>query len=451
MRVLPILLPYLLLVGCASTSAQPTVQDAAVQAVQAAAEPLRDEPRDYDTLLTLVAENPFVLLGESTHGTREFYRERARITRRLIEERGFTVIAVEADWQDAFDVNEFIHGRGPASAVAALGTFTRFPQWMWGNTEIAELLEWMRDYNATDAGRRNPVGFYGMDLYGVEDAIDEVIAVLKIEDPAAAARAAQRYKCIEPHARRGMETYTAARHADSCARDLAAVFNDLNARMQRDGGHRPGDERLVSAWQSARVVMNGEAYYRIAATGGAESWNLRDRHMADTLDALSDHLRGAGSTPAKVAVWAHNSHLGDARVTERAEAGELNVGQLMRQRHDGATVIVGFTTYDGAVRAAESWGGRGEERRLNPARHDSFAAIFHAANIPRFLLRLRGNPELMSALAQPRLQRFVGVIYAPQTERYSHYFETDLARQYDAVIHIDRTSAVMPVTAASVP
>jgi erythromycin esterase-like protein len=449
MRVAPVIFLCLVLPGCASTSAQPTALDPAVQAVQAAAEPIRETPQDYDSLLTLIGDNDFVLLGESTHGTREFYRERARITKRLIEERGFTVVAVEADWQDAFELNEFIHGRGPASADEALRTFTRFPQWMWANTEIAELAEWMRDYNASPAGRRNPVGFCGMDLYGVEDAIDEVIGVLKAEDAAAAARAAQRYKCIEPHARRGMDTYAVTPTAGACADNVAAVFEDLDKRMQRDGRHRPGDERLVSAWQSARVVMNGEAYYRIAGSGGVESWNVRDRHMADTLDALSTHLRDAGPAPAKLVVWAHNSHLGDARVTERAEAGELNVGQLMRQRHDGESVIVGFTTYDGMVRAASSWGSRGEERRLNPARDDSFAAIFHATGIPQFVLRLRGNTDLMAALGRPRLQRFVGVIYAPQTERYSHYFETDLARQYDAVVHIDRTSAVSPVASTT--
>jgi erythromycin esterase-like protein len=228
-----------------------------------------------------------------------------------------------------------------------------------------------------------------------------------------------------------------------------AQFQELNARLERDGGgHRPGDERLVSAWQSARVVMNGEAYYRTAALGGVAAWNLRDRHMADTLDALSAHLGYPNPLPAKVVVWAHNSHLGDARLTARADIGELNVGQLMRERHDGSTVIVGLTTYQGTVRAASSWGGHGEARRLNAALRESFAAIFHATNVPAFLLRLRGNPAVSAALAKERLQRFVGVVYAPHSERQSHYFNTALAQQYDAVIHIDQTTAVEPLPGA---
>ena len=440
----------LLVVGCATAAQPPTPQDPVVQHIATAAEPIRGTPDDYATLLSLIGDNRFVLLGESTHGTREFYRERARITRQLIEEKGFTVIAVEADWQDAYELNEFIHGRGPATAADAQRTFERFPTWMWANTEIRDLLEWMRTYNASDAGRRNPVGFYGIDLYGVDEAIDEVIAVLKLDDPAAAKRAAARYRCFDRFRdAEGMQRYAtelALGRARSCAKDAAAQFDELSARLERTGGHRPGDEREVSAWQSARVVMNGEAYYRTAASGGVASWNLRDRHMADTLDALSHHLGDSGPQAAKLAVWAHNSHLGDARVTERAEIGELNVGQLMRQRHDGATVIVGLTTYEGTVRAAAVWGGKGETRPLNPALPESFASLFHATGIAAFVLRLRGNAPLTEALGAPRLQRFVGVIYAPATERQSHYFETRLAQQYDAVIHIDRTTAVEPVS-----
>jgi erythromycin esterase-like protein len=431
--------------GCA-TAAQPAgSQSAAVDAVRAAAEPLRGGPADYDTLLQLVGNNRFVLLGESTHGTLEFYRERARLTRRLIEERGFTVVVIEADWQDTYDVNEFAHGRGPASVDEALRTYERFPTWMWGNTEFRDLVAWMRHYNATEAGRRRPVGVYGMDVYGVDEAMADVLAFTKAHGAATYARAEQRYRCFERYRRRSMELYgqdVLSGRTRSCAEPAAAQFQELGELVSQQSDQRPGDERLFSAWQNARVVMNGEAYYRTALTGGVASWNLRDRHMADTIDALSSHLGPNESEPAKLLVWAHNSHLGDARMTERTEIGELNVGQLMRQRHDGLTVIVGFTTYEGTVRAANTWGGPDEERALRPALRDSFSALFHAIGLDAFLLRLRGNPGLQEALAGRRPQRFVGVIYMPATERRSHYFDTDLAHQYDAVIHIDRTTAL---------
>jgi erythromycin esterase-like protein len=444
------LLPISLLLACASAAPRdpPARQAEVTVAIAAAAEPLRGAPEDYDSLMALIGDNRFVLLGESTHGTQEFYAERARLTRRLIEEKGFTVVVVESNWQDAYDVNAFIHGRGPASADEAMQTFEAFPQWMWGNTVIRDLVTWMRDRNRFAEGQKRPVGFYGMDLYGVEDAIADVIAFLKTHDPAAAERAAGRYKCFGRYRGDRLQQYgedVALGRTRSCADVAAAQFKELSERVERQDEHRPGDERLLAAWQSARVVANGEAYYRTVVAGGVASWNLRDRHMADTLDMVSHYLGQPGAEPAKVIVWAHNSHLGDARVTARSEVGELNVGQLMRERHDGQTVIVGFTTYEGTVRAASFWGGRGEERTLRPSLPESFSALFHGAGVPAFVLRLRHNPGLMTTLGGSRLQRFVGVIYMPATERQSHYFHADLARQYDAVIHIDRTTAVEPL------
>jgi erythromycin esterase-like protein len=232
----------------------------------------------------------------------------------------------------------------------------------------------------------------------------------------------------------------------SCAEPAVAQFRELHDRVSREGpGARPVEEALVSAWQSARVVMNGEAYYRAIFAGGSTSWNLRDRHMADTLDALAAHVDRAASGPPKVVVWAHNSHVGDARVTERSKLGELNLGQLMRERHEDRSVLVGFTTHSGTVLAASSWGAAPRAHRLRPARSDSFSALFHETGAPAFLLPLRGSAEVLEALPERRLERFVGVVYAPYTERQSHYFETNLARQFDAVIHIDRTSAVQPL------
>jgi erythromycin esterase-like protein len=271
---------------------------------------------------------------------------------------------------------------------------------------------------------------------------------LRQEDPAAAARAERRYRCLARHAgdmaRYGADV--AAGRQVPCRSDAVAQFQEMENRVIQSGaGHRPGDDRLVSAWQNARVVANGEAYYRMAHEGGVASWNVRDSHMADTIDAVSRHLNEGSARPAKVVVWAHNSHLGDARVTERSAIGELNVGQLMRQRHDGQSVLIGFTTFGGTVRAAPSWGAQDREYALKPARADSFAAIFHDTGIPAFTLRLRGAAEIAAALGPRRLERFVGVIYVPGAERESHYFETDLGRQYDAIVHIDQTTAVAPI------
>ena len=437
-------IPVALLAGCATAAQPAVVSPDRIEVISRAAEPLRGTPDDYDSLLELIADNRFVLLGESTHGTLEFYRERARLTRRLIEEKGFTVVVVEADWQDAFDVNDFIHGRGPATADAALATFERFPEWMWGNTEVRDLVAWLRSYNVDGAGRRHPVGFYGMDVYGVHDAMANVLEFLEGAEKGAASRADERYRCLQRYSKQ-MERYgadLALGRTRSCAAPAREQLNEMDARMRQHGDHRPGNERLVSAWQSARVVANGEAYYRAAAGGGVTSWNLRDAHMADTIDALSLHLGDTGPNPAKLIVWAHNSHLGDARETDRTQIGELNVGQLMRQRHDGLTVIVGFTTYEGTVRAAHEWGGADGVRELRPALPESYSAAFHAVGIPAFVLRLRGQAPVVAALAGPRPQRFVGVIYMPRTELQSHYFDTDLGKQYDAVVHIDRSNAV---------
>ena len=439
----------LLLTACVTKPAVQPPSDQQLATVRTLAQPITGSARDYDDLIDLVGDHHFVLLGESTHGSREFYRERARLTRQLIEQKGFTVVVFEADWPDAYDLNEFVHGRGPASAEVALQTFSRFPTWMWRNEEIRELAEWMRGYNA---GRpENPVGVYGMDLYSVKESAEDVIAFLEATDAPAAARARERYRCLKPFDADEMDRYgaeVASGRRVSCRPQVAAQLQELTTRVQNAGrGHRPGDDRLISAWQNARVVANGEAYYRIIYAGGVASWNLRDTHMADTIDALATHLNEGGARPAKLIVWAHNSHLGDARVTERAEIGEWNVGQLMRQRHDGQSVLIGYTTYAGTVRAAQSWGSAGREQPLRPALAGSFSALFHDLGIPAFSLRLRGEQRALDALGQRRLERFVGVVYAPATERESHYFETALARQYDAVVHIDQTTAV-PVPGA---
>jgi erythromycin esterase-like protein len=232
----------------------------------------------------------------------------------------------------------------------------------------------------------------------------------------------------------------------SCAEPVADMFVELSARVEAAGAEqRMADEALLSAWQHARVAMNGDAYYRALSAGGTIAWNLRDKHMADTIDALSDHLAAGGPGDAKVVVWAHNSHLGDASVTARAGDRERNVGELMRQRHDGDSVLVGFTTYEGTVRAAADWGEKDRVFRLREARRDSVASLFHDTAVPEFLLTLRGREHLRGLLQGKRLERFVGAVYRTGSERTSHYYEADLAHQFDAIVHIDRTTAVAPI------
>jgi erythromycin esterase-like protein len=426
-----------------------TPRAAVVAAIALESRPITQDPSDYDPLLELIGDNRFVLLGESTHGTSEFYRERARITRRLIEEKAFTVVAVEGDWTDAQDVDDFIHGRGAATPEAALSTFDRFPSWMWNNREAADFIGWLRDHNANLAETQRPVGFYGLDLYDVTGSAAEVTAYLDRRDPAAAARARQQYRCFDRLQTDALLEYgrrVAVGERRSCAEPVAAVFDELTARVAANEREaRPADEALISAWQNARVAMNGDGYYRAVYAGGTFAWNLRDQHMADTIDVLSRHLAAGEPGGAKVVVWAHNSHLGDASATARASEGEWNVGQLMRQRHDGATVLVGLTTYEGTVRAAGSWGDRSKVHRLRQARQDSVASLFHETAAPAFLLIVRARDHLRRLLQGERLERFVGAVYASGSERTSHYYHADLAHQFDAVVHIDKTTAVTPI------
>jgi erythromycin esterase-like protein len=365
-----------------------------VEVVRDAAVLLDGSSDDHDALLELVGESRFVLLGEATHGTREFYRERARLTQRLVTEKGFSIIAIEGEWRDAYDVNQYIQGEGPADAEKALATFARFPLWMWRNREVQSLVTWLRDYNASARGAANPVGFYGMDLQSPGDSMNAVLAYLRDHDPTAAARAADQYACLAAYRERPEEygRDLATGRTGTCAPGARTVYQELESRFAAEArSHRPGDDTLVSAVEDARVVMNAENYFRLAATGGVEGWNARDLHMATTLDRLSARLVGATGGPAKVIAWAHNSHVGDARATARASAGELNLGQVMRERHGDAVVLVGFTTYGGTVTAATSWGGNARLQVLRPALPESYGALFHQTGAPSFLLPRRGT------------------------------------------------------------
>ena len=415
------------------------------------AHPISGAAGDYDPLMRLVGDARFVLLGEATHGTREFYRERARITRRLIEEKGFAAVVLEADWPDAYRVNEYVQGwGGDAKAEQALAAFTRFPRWMWRNAEFRDLTDWLRSHNDSRRPGATKVGVYGMDLYSLTDSADAVVAYLARTDAAAAERARQRYECFGRYRGRP-ERYGSDVAADlkrSCEAQAADQLQEMERRMAawRARPDRRRDDDLFSAYQNARVVKNGEAYYRQMYEGKFSTWNLRDGHMAQTLHELARYLDAFAGPKAKVVVWAHNTHQGDARMTEMGEAGELNVGHLMRQSHDGDAVLVGFTTYTGEVTAAPEWGAEGRTMKVRPALPESYSALFHEVGVPNFLLILRGGGEQLSrSLGEPRLERAIGVIYAPATERQSHYFKARLSRQFDAVIHWDATTAVTPI------
>ncbi|MDQ3814896.1 MAG: erythromycin esterase family protein [Armatimonadota bacterium] len=423
-----------------------------VDRVREAAHPLNGVAQDYDPLMDLIGDARFVLLGEASHGTHEFYRERAQITKRLIEEKGFAAVAVEADWPDAYRINRYVHGDSDdGSSREALSGFKRFPAWMWRNTDVLHFVDWLRAHNANLASAAPPVGFYGIDLYSLHSSMEAVIAYLDKTDPAAAERARQRYACFD-HFGEDTQAYGYATGIGLNAPCEDEVVNQLVELQCRAGEYRNRDgplaeDEFFAAEQNARLVKNAEEYYRSMFRGRASSWNLRDSHMADTLEALAQHLdrQWPRSERSKIVVWAHNSHLGDARATEMGRNGEHNVGQLVRQRHGHDAVLIGFTTFSGTVTAASDWAKPCERKFVRPALPDSYEALFHETNLPRFLLNLRHASEVASALREPRLERAIGVIYRPETERWSHYFYAWLPDQFDALLHFDVTRAVEPL------
>jgi len=416
--------------------------------VRDAAHPITGRADDYDLLLELIADAQVVLLGEASHGTHEFYHERARITRRLIEEEGFAAVAVEADWPDAYRVNRWVRGRSDdRDEFEALGDFERFPRWMWRNRDVFEFVDWLHRHNAEQPEDRR-AGFYGLDLYSLFASMQEVIRFLEKVDPEAAARARYRYSCFDAF---GEDTqaygyaaeFGVARSCeDQAVQQLLEVQRGRAGLAERDG--RVPEDDLFYTEQNARLVRNAEEYYRTMFRGRVDSWNLRDRHMSETLEALIAHLSRDGRR-ARVVVWEHNSHIGDARATEMGQMGEWNVGQLTRERMGHEAMLIGFTTYTGTVTAASDWDAPAARKRVRPALSDSFEALFHTVGIPDFLLPLRGNARLADALEEPRLERAIGVIYRPETERASHYFEARLPDQFDALIHMDETRAVEPL------
>jgi erythromycin esterase-like protein len=406
---------------------------------------LEGSDSNYRPILDGVGSARLVLLGEGSHGTHDFYYERAEITKRLISEKNFAAVAVEADWPDAYRVNRYVRGESDdADANAALRGFERFPTWMWRNTVVLDFVGWLRDFNSTRPLDQR-TGFFGLDLYSLFNSIGAVLQYLDRVDPEAAIRARYRYGCFE-HFGEDSQAYGYVASFDlsrSCEEEAINQLVDMQRRAleyhSRDGG-----DDFFEAEQNARLVKNAEEYYRSMFRGRQSSWNLRDTHMAETVDAIASYLERSGRD-AKIVIWAHNSHLGDARATEMGSRGELNVGQLVRQRYGSDAVSIGFTTYTGTVTAAHDWDEPGERRRVRPALPESYELGLHETGLSRFFLDLRNGAGETELLSRPRLERAIGVIYRPETERISHYFRANIRDQFDGVIHLDETRAVEPL------
>ncbi|MBS4729307.1 erythromycin esterase family protein [Mycobacterium sp. SM1] len=406
---------------------------------------------------TLIGDARIVLIGESSHGTHEFYEARADITKWLIQRKGFCAVAAEADWPDAYRVNRYVRGLGADdSAEKALSGFERFPAWMWRNVVVRDFTEWLRGHNrqCRSQGRRE-AGFYGLDLYSLHRSIHEVIAYLDKVDPLAAARARRRYSCFDHVSADDGQAYgfaAAFGAGPSCERQaveqLVEFQRNALAYARRDG--LLAEDEAFYAQQNAQTVRNAEVYYRSMFSGRVTSWNLRDAHMAQTLQALLAHLdRHRQNSPARIVVWAHNSHVGDARATEMGADGQLTLGQLVRERYGAQSRLIGFTTYAGTVTAASEWGGVAERKTVRPALQGSVEDLFHETGKHAFLVSPTICPDATEPLGAVRLGRAIGVIYLPATERQSHYFHTRPADQFDALIHIDHTRALEPLEVSS--
>jgi erythromycin esterase len=405
------------------------------------ARPLRDAA-DLDPLIDRIGDARYVLLGEATHGTSEFYTWRAAVSRRLIEEKGFSFIAVEGDWPDCYAVNQFVKGRGGGSAYDVLHAFSRWPTWMWANREVVELVRWMAIRNERAA---NPCGFYGLDVYSLWDSMNAVVDYLEQKDPQLARGAKRAYACFDPYHDDAQEYARAtAVVPTSCEDETVAILRELRSRASSLADDGP--ESYFNAEQNALVAQNAELYYRTMVRGGPASWNVRDQHMVETLERLMKH-HGAES---KAIVWEHNTHIGDARFTDMARSGMVNVGQLVRQRHEQeGVVLVGFGTHRGTVIAAQGWGESMERMQVPPAADGSYENALQAAGVGDSLILF--GEKSQEAAREPRGHRAIGVVYDPRTEHWGNYVATILARRYDAFLYVEETAALDPLHLAVEP
>lgn len=401
-----------------------------------------DGPAHIDPLIEMIGDAKFVLLGEATHGTSEFYTWRTEITRRLVTEKRFSFIAVEGDWPDCYRVNRYVKGGEGESPEEVLHAFGRWPTWMWANREVAQLVRWLRAHNDRALDERK-VGFYGLDVYSLWESMDAVIQYLERVDPAAVPKARQAYSCFEPY-NEDAEEYARATALvpTTCQAEAVAALVALRSRADEYREKEPGSDDYFDAEQNAFITKNAELYYRTMVRGGPTSWNVRDHHMMDTLDRLMAHH----GRNAKAIVWEHNTHIGDARFTDMARAGMVNVGQLARQKHEQeGVVLVGFGTHKGNVIAAREWGAPMERMVVPEARAGSCEAAMHEALGANGLFLFQGQEESTLALREPRGHRAIGVVYDPRTEGWGNYVPTILPQRYDAFLFVEDSKAVDPM------
>jgi erythromycin esterase len=408
--------------------------------IRALSRPLKGD-RDLDPLMKRIGDARYVLLGEASHGTSEYYTWRTRISQRLIREKGFSFIAVEGDWPDCYRVNRYVKGApdAGASAYEVLHAFDRWPTWMWANEEVVELAEWLRRHN-DQVSDEAKVGFYGLDVYSLWDSMRAVIDYLERTEPDAVRTAWQAFRCFEPYGQDAQQYAWATRLvAASCEDEMVALLRELQRKAPR---YREQDrEALFNAEQNALVAKNAERYYRTMVRGGPASWNIRDQHMVETLERLMAH-HGPG---AKALVWEHNTHIGDARATDMVRTGMLNVGQIVRERWDReGVVLVGFGSHHGSVIAATQWDAPMERMPVPIAREGSWEDILHLASASNQLLILTGS-VVPHTLHESRGHRAIGVVYDPAYEAFGNYVPSVLPRRYDAFLYLDVTRAVHPL------
>lgn len=402
--------------------------------------------QSYTSLIDDMADAQLILMGEATHGTHEFYRIRCELTKILIQEKGFSALAIEADWPDAYLLNQYVKNNDPSlDEKSAFKNFDVFPSWMWRNGEMIKFIQWLRTYNDQINEQKFKAGLYGLDIYSLHASMKLVIEYLKKIDPKAAKEAQKRYECLDQYAN-DPTSYSYAITSGlvpDCKEEVYDQLIDI-LNMEIKTYHKPetSQEELLFLTQNAKVVANAEAYYRSLFNGPEITWNLRAKHMMDTLETLRIyHQRTIGYTP-KMIIWAHNIHVGDARATDLFQRGKISMGQLSRDHYGNKSYLLGFTTFDGEVTAASSWGGNTERKKLRPAVEGSYEYLFHQLNTPSFSLQLHENVPLV----QRALQRSIGVIYKPEIESLSHYHYTNLAQQFNTIIHIDTTTALRPLT-----